>query len=502
MLNRHISLKQKLMLISLGIATVAMLLSGALMLGAELAALRSSITSDLSIKAEIIGSQCTAAIVFNVRHEAQEIMKSLRADQSIEYAAVYLETGHLFAQYRRGDYPAELLLTEKPGTRSVLTATHLSAYQEIKFLGKTIGSVYIRSDLSKLRELLYRYLVSTIVVLGIALLAAYTLASRLQKTITGPVVDLVEMMHRISRSKDFSLRAAESRRDELGDLARGFNEMLATIQVSDRALEAHRSELERSIQGLKHMTEELQDANRKLKALDQLKSDFISVASHEFRTPLTSIKAFVELLIVKPHMGQDRKMKILRVINAESDRLTRLINELLDLAKIESGTTVWEFAEVSMDDIILSSVNSIMPLAQQKDQRLSTTIEPRLPAVRVDRDRVVQVVTNILSNAVKFTPDSGSIRVAVTLDTGLIPQIRVAVSDTGVGIPKEDLGLIFEKFQRSGDQLTSSIEGTGLGLTIARQIIEVHGGKIWAESDHQSGSTFVFTLPVHQERAV
>jgi signal transduction histidine kinase len=227
-----------------------------------------------------------------------------------------------------------------------------------------------------------------------------------------------------------------------------------------------------------------------------MKSDFISVVSHELRTPLTTIKAFVELIIMKPGMPEQRKAKLMTTINVESDRLMRLISDLLDLERIGAGAITWRIEKVSIEGVVQSAIESLGPLFENKDLHLKT--EFCSPSVRLfgDHDRLVQVVTNLLSNAVKFTPTGGAIHIAVRRESAPEEQAVVEISDTGMGIPPEDLELIFEKFQRSGDQLTNTSEGTGLGLAIARQIVEYHGGRIWATSTLGKGSKFIFTLPL------
>jgi len=247
---------------------------------------------------------------------------------------------------------------------------------------------------------------------------------------------------------------------------------------------------------LTEMNDQLQAANRKLQTIDRMKSDFISVASHELRTPVTSIKAFAELLATKTGMPEQRKEKLIGSINTEADRLARLSNDLLDLARIEAGSMPWRREAIIIEDVIRSSIASMGPLIESRELRLTTDFHTPLPALTGDRDRLAQVVTNILSNAVKFSSRGGAINIAARQEAGPRPQIVVDIMDTGAGIPAGDLELIFEKFQRSGDQLTGMIEGSGLGLAIARQIVEYHGGRIWATSTHGQGSTFTFTLPL------
>ena len=248
---------------------------------------------------------------------------------------------------------------------------------------------------------------------------------------------------------------------------------------------------------LQRFAEELQTANQQLAGLDRMKSDFVTVVSHELRTPLTSIKAFVELLQIKRQMPHERKIKLLRTISEESDRLGRLINDLLDLSRIESGTMNWSVRPCSLADIIGISVEGIDPLARSKGIDVTTSLAEGLPELRGDRDRLIQVMTNLLSNAVKFTPEGGRISVAAHSEPGPPPQVIIRVSDTGRGIPESDLAVIFDKFRRSNNGDTNMTDGIGLGLSISRQIVEHHGGRIWAESTVGSGSTFRFSVPVN-----
>lgn len=247
---------------------------------------------------------------------------------------------------------------------------------------------------------------------------------------------------------------------------------------------------------LKRINVRLEEANRRLRELDKLKSDLVSVVSHEFRTPLTTIKAFVELLALKPEMPEPQKSGLLAIINAESERLARLVSDLLDLERIETGSMAWRIGEVNIEDIIRSALANLGPLFEGKGLRVTTAFGPGLPVLTGDRDRLVQVVTNILSNAVKFTPAGGAVHIAARCEPAPASQIVVEISDTGRGIPAEDLDLIFDKFHRSAGGMSGGIEGTGLGLSISRQIIEGHGGRIWAASTPGTGSTFTFTLPL------
>jgi signal transduction histidine kinase len=247
---------------------------------------------------------------------------------------------------------------------------------------------------------------------------------------------------------------------------------------------------------LRKMNAQLQKTNWKLQELNKMKSDFVSVVSHEFRTPLTTIKAYAELLMLKPNMPMRRQKHMILAINAESDRLKRLISDLLDLAQIESGITKLRLENVSIEEVIRSTLTSMMPLLESKGLHLTTSICSPLGRLTGSRDRLIQVLTNILSNAAKFTNTGGAIYIAARREWEPSPQIVVEVADTGIGISSDNLERIFEKFHRSEDQLASTIEGIGLGLAISRQIIEFHGGRIWAESTEGKGSMFTIILPI------
>ncbi len=268
-------------------------------------------------------------------------------------------------------------------------------------------------------------------------------------------------------------------------------EPVATVCLVNDITDRKRVEDERE-----QLIAQLQDANEKLQSIDKMKTSFIAMVSHELRTPLTTIKAFVELLLMKQGMPGDQKVKLMTTINVEADRLTRLITDLLDLARIEAGSMKWQVDDVSIEELIRNVIASMGVLFERKGLRVTAAFRSPLSRVSGDGDRLVQVVTNILSNAVKFTPTGGAIQVAVCQLSAPVAQIVVEISDTGIGIPATDLELIFERFHRSDDKVTAGIEGTGLGLAITRQIVEHHGGRIWAASTHGKGSTFTFTLPL------
>jgi PAS domain S-box-containing protein len=260
------------------------------------------------------------------------------------------------------------------------------------------------------------------------------------------------------------------------------------------------TEHQRADEERRQRMEELRIAYERLKELDRLKDSFLSTVSHELRTPLTSIKSFSEILLAYDEDRETQK-EFLNIIKEESDRLTRLINDFLDLAKIESGRMQWETVDLSVAEVIKTAINATQALAAQGKLEVKVKVSPGLPTVTCDKDRLVQVVTNLLSNAIKFTPEGGKIEVKARRGGGgklkeKSDSVVVSVTDSGVGIDPKDHESVFEKFKQVGDTLTDKPKGTGLGLPICKEIIEHYGGKLWVESQLGRGSTFFFSLPL------
>ncbi|MBN1191517.1 MAG: PAS domain S-box protein [Dehalococcoidales bacterium] len=261
--------------------------------------------------------------------------------------------------------------------------------------------------------------------------------------------------------------------------------------------------LGRDITESKLAKEELERANEQLREVDRLKDNFLSTVSHELRTPLTSIKSFTEILLNYDEDKETQK-EFLGIINEESDRLTRLINDFLDLSKIQAGRMQWRIEEISVEEAILTAAGSTRPLIDKAGLELITNIEPDLPRIMGDKDRLIQVITNILGNAVKFTPENGKITIRSWLDKDNVKEkeqwVTVSITDTGIGIAPENHQKIFERFGQVGDVLKDRPRGTGLGLPICKRIVEQFGGSIWLQSDLGKGTTFFFTVPVAQNK--
>jgi signal transduction histidine kinase len=261
---------------------------------------------------------------------------------------------------------------------------------------------------------------------------------------------------------------------------------------------AYSRQLEQKSRELESATNELRAVNRRLQELDRLKDDFISTVTHELRTPLTSIRAFSEILNDNPQLEGEQRAKYLGIVIKESERLTRLINQVLDLSKIESGNAEWHSTEIDMREVIEDSVAAVSQLFKDGDIEVDVRIPDEVPPIVADRDRLMQVMLNLLSNAAKFCErPRGRVAVALARDGGFL---RVDVADNGIGISQADQDVIFDKFRQVGDTLTQKPKGSGLGLAISRQIIDHFGGRLWVKSRTGEGSTFSFTVPVESPR--
>ncbi len=265
----------------------------------------------------------------------------------------------------------------------------------------------------------------------------------------------------------------------------GLDEVMHILDETRQVI-AYSRELERA-------TAELKSANEKLQELDRLKNEFISTVTHELRTPLTAVRSIAEILHANPQLPPEQHRNLTDVIVRESERLTRLINQVLDFQKLETGKMTWQMLPVDIGEICREALASVRPLMEERNIRTSLDLPERLTLVSGDRDRLLQAILNLLSNAVKFCDSLGG-QVAIQVSSRP-DHLRVAVQDNGAGIRPEDLDVIFEEFRQGRHDSRGRSPGSGLGLSITRRIVEFHGGRIWAESHPGQGSTFTFTLP-------
>jgi Na+/proline symporter/nitrogen-specific signal transduction histidine kinase len=304
-----------------------------------------------------------------------------------------------------------------------------------------------------------------------------------------------EMVHYVEVQLAGAIGAASARvmiASVVKEEALSVDEVRAILdEASQVVVYSHR--LEQKSRELEAATAELRQANERLKELDRMKDDFVSMVTHELRTPLTSIRAFTQILLENPQVELEQRSRFLGIITKESERLTRLINQVLDLSKIESGKAEWHESAVDMGEVVADTVTGMSQVFEEREIKVDTSVPERLNPVRADVDRMIQVMLNLLSNAAKFCePGRGRIEIAVSEDAG---RLRIDVRDNGPGIDPADQLMIFDKFRQVSNSLTGKPPGSGLGLHISRQIVEHFGGRMWVESAPGQGACFSFTLP-------
>ena len=273
---------------------------------------------------------------------------------------------------------------------------------------------------------------------------------------------------------------------ELQQLAAAFDEMAAS-------LEKHEMQ-QRLEEDLRRHNEALEEENRRIGEVNQLKSEFVSLVSHELRTPLTAISGYLDLLTEAPG-GQStvKQQELLGIVKRNAERLVKLIDDLLDLSRIESGKVELGITAVDIVGVITEVVRFLQPQIEAKAQQLSFDRTQTLPAVAGDAERIRQILINVLSNAHKYTPQGGQIWLTARAEDG---WVRIDVRDNGIGLSPDEQAHLFDRFFRARHPATQNVEGTGLGLPITRLLVEMHGGRITVTSAFGEGSTFSFTLPV------
>lgn len=344
-------------------------------------------------------------------------------------------------------------------------------------------AVFVEQPVEEVYGPLYASLFRTsgflLVGLGMALIASLFVARRVVR----PLETLRKGAERIGGG-DMNLRLDVKTGDEIELLADEFNKMTENLRGAYDGLERKVAE----------RTRDLAVANERLEELDRLKSDFVSNVSHELRTPLTAIKGAVDL-VLREVAGPltEKQTHYLTRVRSNTQHLAGLINDLLDLSKIESGRIEVKSSRVSLGGLVYEVVESLRPVAAEKVIALEAAIPEPSILVWADRDKINQVLMNLIGNAIKFTPAQG--RVAVSASRNGKESVRVSVSDTGPGIPPDEKEKIFDKFYQIAEVGGTKPKGTGLGLAICKALVELHGGTIWVDPEPSGGSTFYFTLP-------
>lgn len=503
---KNLPIKKKLRYAMLLTAYAVLLVTLSVQTVSEYVHSRSLLVSKLETLVEVIGANVQAALLFEDSSSAKELLNGFASTDEIEAAYLLNQDGaKVAAYYREKKQPWAFTLEELNQPVTLFSSAKLHLYRPILLDNQFIGSIYLQSNLRELYLHLSNILLLALIAALISVVLAAALSARLQRLLARPITELANTISDITRHQRYDRQVQKFDNDEIGQLYDCFNDMLTQIKERDDRLQQHRENLEITVASRTH---ELKVANRDLKenlselheakeaALEaaKTKSAFLANMSHEIRTPMNGVLGMLEL--IKDTSLTKTQSDLLGTAHASADSLLAIINDILDFSKIEAGKMTIEHIEISVRDIVSEICTLLAGTAQEKGLTLSCHTDADLPAMLVgDPVRLRQVLTNLIGNAVKFTESGGvSVRVNLLEQVKSSARIEFSVEDTGIGIAEDILPELFNEFTQADGSTTRKFGGTGLGLTISRQLVELMGGEISVVSAEGLGSTFAFTL--------
>jgi len=497
-LTRTRSIRDKLTLVIMLVGGAATLLGLAGFGLYQVRLLRAATARSLQTVAEVIAAGCVAPLAFSDQQAAAEVLGTLDAVESVVAAAVYDAGGGFFVLYdKEGAAPSRFPDRPLPaGAR--FQAGLLEVFAPVRNGGERVGTVFLAARVTGYTEMLARYLpfAGAFVLCGV--LIAWLASSILRRIISDPLLELAGTARQISTEHNYAVRATKRSDDEIGLLIDAFNEMLDQIERQDRELRQHREHLEEQVAArtaeLVRVNEELRRAKDAAEEASRLKSQFLANMSHDLRTPMNGVIGMTALALNTELSEQQRDY--LTTVQNSAESLLCLLNDILDFSKIEAGKLTLEAIPFDLREVVEQTIKSLRVGADEKALALSWSVDPAIPARLVgDPVRFRQILTNLVSNAIKFT-DRGRVDVEVRLESAARDEtvLRVAVRDTGIGIPPEKIETIFQPFTQADGSTTRRFGGTGLGLSISSRLAELMGGRIWVESEVGKGSVFFVRL--------
>ncbi|MBN1910002.1 MAG: response regulator [Pirellulales bacterium] len=469
----------------------------------DLQAFRAATIRELRTRTEVLAFNSTAVLTFEDSAAAEHLLDSLRLQPSVDVACLYNSTGQVLATYIKDGQEAHRLPAPQARGHRFNERGQLELFQQVLDQGEPVGTLYVLANMDDLNTQLWEYARIAAVVTICSLAISILLSIGMQRAISSPLRDLVEASERITAQNDFSIRVEPKSDDELGTLCRAFNRMVGQVELSEMALhEANEQleervrirtrELEEEIGRREKIQTDLERSRDAAEAANLAKSQFLANMSHEIRTPMNAILGFTALLRKGADQGDEaERQDYLATIHKSGKHLLGLINDILDLSKIEAGKLEIQKVRCSPHEIIAEIVSVLRVRAQEKGLHLEYGWTGGVPeTIQTDPDRLRELMMNLVGNAVKFTKH-GQVQILVRLiDAESEPKMEIRVIDTGIGIARDKFERIFDPFSQADNSITREFGGTGLGLPICRRIAEALGGHISVESDLGRGSQF------------
>ncbi len=495
----NMPMRRKIIVITVTTATLALIFAFVAFMLYNSYKQREILRNDIAVLRDVLGKQSIAALTFFDYDVGKENLEALREKESVIIACLYDTAMKEFSSYHRNEEYVNC--PNSPPLGGYFTEYGLETHSYINFKGEYLGSIYIRSDLRQITED-FRQLgifVLIFLILGVAL--AYLISLYMLRFITRPIDNLVHTATRVTRDHNYTTRARKMTNDELGQLVVSFNEMLGEIENRDRAIVDSYNLLEKRVV---ERTKALATAKEEAENANQSKSEFLANMSHELRTPMHAILSFADFGLEESKKDPDsEEHRFFTRIKTAGDRLLKLLNNLLDLSKLEAGKMDFTMRQADMMRVIENVVREINILATKKQITVNVHSSLSNTSIAMDKDKIFQVVQNLVANAIKFSPDKSTVHINVK-DMRDIEKpsnvefergMAVQVIDEGVGIPEDELSNVFDKFIQSS-HTTSGAGGTGLGLAISQEMVAAHHGHIWCENNDEAGATFTFVLPL------
>ena len=434
--------------------------------------LSSELHASVEAQARLLAMNSIAPLAFEDPVSGRQALAAMEVSEHIGAATVFDQQGRPFARFDRKQKPAPALPLEdlgfgRAGRWQILTVP-------VDDNAQRLGFVQVAYDLDLLYRRLLERLLAAIGVAAVAMGLIYVVSRSIRDVLVGPVDELAQVARNVSETRNFSLRARRISNDEMGQAADAFNDMLAQIQQQHADIQAARREAERA---------------------SQMKDDFLATLSHELRTPMAPILGWAQILI-RGVPERERVRQGAEIIERNARIQTQIIDDLLDMSRIVSGKLLLRAESMNLRAVCEAALATVQPTADSRGVELVAVLEP-VPWLRGDPNRLQQVTWNLLANAIKFTPRGGRVELHLRRDG---ESARLEVRDSGQGIAPEFLPHVFERFRQADSSTTRAHGGLGIGLAITRQLVEMHGGTVRAESEGAGkGATFVVTLPLPAE---